>query len=377
MKVLHVASFNGNIGDNANHNGLRSLIKDILKCKINYDEMEIRRFYQNYTEDDKLYFDLEFVKKANLYDLVIIGGGNFFEIWIENSSTGCTVDMPDFVIESINTKVLFFGLGFDKYKGYSKKTEKRFLHFIEEVNKYSNYLVTLRNDGSIEQFINSYGNNKAYLVKKVYDGGFFVQINSNQNSPLNSNKTNIILSVAIDMPNVRFRTNEKTDAILDVVEKFSSYIVQIASDNENIHLCLMPHIYSDLEIISRIINELPDRIRRNRISVGPLLYGMGKEKIVFSYYKMADLVIGMRFHANVCAIGLGKKTIGISSYKKIEDLYRDLKNASQIDINDKNFTERLIQLTIKTLAMPYNEYNQFDIDRKKIFMKEILGKFLL
>ena len=36
IKALHIASFNGNIGDNANHNGFRRRLSETLNRKIEF-----------------------------------------------------------------------------------------------------------------------------------------------------------------------------------------------------------------------------------------------------------------------------------------------------------------------------------------------------
>ncbi len=56
MNVLHIASFCGNVGDNANHYGLRKKLSYIFPENVVYDELEIRRFYKNYDGKDKLFF---------------------------------------------------------------------------------------------------------------------------------------------------------------------------------------------------------------------------------------------------------------------------------------------------------------------------------
>ena len=48
MKILHIASFNGNIGDNAHHNGFRKNFSEIIGVRnLIWDELEIRKFYWN------------------------------------------------------------------------------------------------------------------------------------------------------------------------------------------------------------------------------------------------------------------------------------------------------------------------------------------
>ena len=87
INILHVASFMGNIGDNANHQGfynqLRSQIGDF---KIT--QFEIRETFWGTSS-----FNHDFANKCNAHDLVIFGGGNFFELWVDHSETGCSINI--------------------------------------------------------------------------------------------------------------------------------------------------------------------------------------------------------------------------------------------------------------------------------------------
>ncbi len=354
MKILHVASFSGNVGDNLNHNGLRYKLSSILPENTTYDELEMRRFYLKYDGSDKLKFDHNFAKLANKYDLVIIGGGNFFEIWLENSSTGCTIDMPESTIDAIKTKVLFFGLGFDRYKGYSNSTESKFLSFIKNLNKRPNFYVTVRNDGSMDQFVDTYGPDHSHLIKKVPDGGFFAQIDDDNNY-LHSDKINVILSLAMDMADVRFGKNNSDFLLNTFVKNIADYIKKMIKFNNSICIALIPHIYSDLKIINSVIDLIPDFIRRNNIFVGPYVTGKKGEQKIFSLYKKACLIAGMRFHANVCGIGMNIPTIGINSYKKIFDLYRELGvNDRIVESTDLDLSDILFKKSCDLIINPDN-----------------------
>jgi len=346
MNILHVANFSGNVGDNANHNGLRCKLSEVFTEDTHYDELDMRRFYKNYDGKNKLYFDSDFVKLANKYDLVIIGGGNFFEVWLEDSSTGCTIDMSPEIVASLSTKVLFFGLGFDRNKGYSKQTLTHFLEFIKSLQNKNKFMVTIRNDGSLEQFIDSYGIEHTKLIHKVPDGGFFVSPKKNMPLLLPEDCNNIILSLAIDMPSVRYGKENEESGQKYLIDSFVTYIKSMINSKPNILFTLMPHIFTDLNIINQVIGLLPDHIIRNHISVGPYLVGTGAENVIFSNYQAADLVIAMRFHANVCPISMGVPTIGIGTYKKITDLYKELSLDDRLIVaRGRDFSEELLTKT--------------------------------
>ena len=50
MKVLQLASFSGNIGDNAHVSGLRNCLQQHLGSDLTFHDLEIRRFYKSWNE---------------------------------------------------------------------------------------------------------------------------------------------------------------------------------------------------------------------------------------------------------------------------------------------------------------------------------------
>ena len=94
MKILHLASFSGNIGDNASHMGLRKILSELLDFN-QINNIEIRDFYKSTSEKYKKYFDETFVDLCNNYDLVIWGGGGYLDYWVPDSKTGSTFDISN------------------------------------------------------------------------------------------------------------------------------------------------------------------------------------------------------------------------------------------------------------------------------------------
>jgi polysaccharide pyruvyl transferase WcaK-like protein len=351
MRILHVASFHGNVGDNANHNGLRFQLSRAFPETILYDELEIRRFYQKYDGPDKLQFDEAFAALANSHDLVIIGGGNFFEILIESSSTGCTIDIPPKVLDMLTSRILFYGLGFDTYKGSSAATRDKFYRFLQRLLSSGQFLVTVRNDGSVEQLEDCYGQEISKTVLKVPDGGFFIRLDGAAKPLTKPDRCNIVLSIAEDMLSVRFPALDNSSAYRMLVSSFAEYMKRMVAARSGVNFILMPHIYSDLHVMSEIVNALPEYIRRNSVTVGPYVSGPGSESIVFSTYQAASCAVSMRFHGNVVPIGLNVPTLGISTYRKISDLYRELGHAERVlDLGSDRFNDSLQEQTERMIT---------------------------
>ena len=89
MKIIHLASFLGNIGDNASHIGLKKVLDSLVGDYVK-EEVEIRRFYANYNKSDSLRFDDDFLKYLQNFDLWLIGGGGYLDNQIKDSATGTT-----------------------------------------------------------------------------------------------------------------------------------------------------------------------------------------------------------------------------------------------------------------------------------------------
>ena len=129
LKILHLASFDGNVGDNANHKGSRVFLRKNLGYDIEYTNLEIREFYWNIRK-----FDEEFVQLSNQHDVVMIGGGNYFELWVENSYTGTSLNLSREILEKINSPIVFYALGCDAGQGVPEENVLKFKAFLDYLN---------------------------------------------------------------------------------------------------------------------------------------------------------------------------------------------------------------------------------------------------
>lgn len=373
MKILHIASFNGNIGDNAHHNGFRKNFEKIVKKTIFWDELEIRNFYKSW---NKMKFDNSFVKIANSYDLIVIGGGNFFEICHEYSSTGTTIDITIEILKQIKTPIFFNAIGFDIYKGYTEKTKNDFKMFLDYLlNNSKKYFVTFRNDGSKNNYLKLYGN----LPKNLYivpDGGFFL---NSINKGKKNNKVNYIgINLACDMLEKRLK-NISYD---DFCQNIANIYIEFLNKNSNYKLVFFPHIFSDYKIILDVTKYFTDIHLKYNIEIAPYFTGQNSEKEFFNFYRKCDLLTGMRFHTNVCGIALNIPTIGIKSYPKLYDLYQEIGLKERcLDINEDNFFEKylnILNITLNNQEEIKKEYKlkKWELLKEKDKVYSILEKWL-
>jgi hypothetical protein len=341
MKVLHVASFTGNIGDNANHKGMRSRLEAVVGKTVEYTELEIRYCYRIYTGEHRWQFDDAFVEKANGHDLVIIGGGNFFEPWLDESANATTINITNERLEKITVPLVFFGVGFDIHKGVKQENLEKFSIFLEQCFKQSNVLISFRNDGSLKNLMIAYPEREDLWagVEIVPDGGFFYSAEVDDASYL---PEGIFwgLNIASDMEALRFPNLEGSITWVEFLAQLAGFLQHALESNPRLKIILFPHIFRDVLSIGQFMTYLDDRLCRDRLVVAPFACGVEACDHIFSLYKKCELVMGMRFHTNVCSIAMNVPAIPFVSYPKLYDLYEELGFEDRVVYANRNSFEK-------------------------------------
>ncbi len=319
LKVLHLASFSGNIGDNANHSGFRPWLEAVAHRKAEWTELEIREFYWKERQ-----FDESFVRLVSDFDLLVIGGGNYFELWVEHSATGTSIDIPSAILAQIRTPIFFNALGCDEGQGTSSIALDKFKIFLDTLTAGSKYLVTVRNDGAMATLRKHLPDSLTEKIHVIPDGGFFLQYEESEAQYLRVSNKRIGINLASDMGEIRFRNFGKEDGYERFCDEFAHMLQRLAEDDPEIQYIFFPHIYRDLAVVSDVVSRLGDRLRRTRVSCAPYLTGLVGAQHIFGLYRECNLILGMRFHANVCALAMGVPVIGLCNYPQISHLYREL-----------------------------------------------------
>ncbi|MDX6153984.1 polysaccharide pyruvyl transferase family protein [Marinococcus sp. PL1-022] len=376
--VLHIASFHGNIGDNANHKGFRKMFEYYYPGEVQFEEIEMRDFYRSWNlrsfESD------EFINTCNEYDLVVVGGGNFFELKWDYSVTGTTINISNSALEKIETPILFNSLGCDIAKGASQEAIDKFKRFLDYSLSSSRIYISLRNDGSYKTIDKLYGKEYAEKINIVPDGAFFAEFNTEINTENLWGQKLIGINVVSDMSEVRFNTSlENTISYEEYMSGLGKVLNDFLSNNKEYNILLFPHIYSDLKAIYDLMTYIDDKHLRFRIKTAPLLTGEGAEDYIFSLYQKCTIILGMRFHSNVCAISQNIPTIALSSYKKIDDLYEELGITDRVvKVNEKNFQSKLIDKLAQTLNDPLDVKKVYEkVNKKNCFVGSAFYKNLV
>lgn len=374
LKVAHLASFSGNIGDNANHIGFRHYFNQYVEFDIQFTELEIREFYWKQKK-----FDDSFVDLVNQYDLLIIGGGNYFELWVDESATGTSIDISPSLFSKIAVPVLFNALGVDRFQGTNNVNLKKFQIFLDTITNNDQYLVSVRNDGAMNTLEKYFGSRYQDNILHVPDGGFFTRIDNYQQPEIVLDSINIGINIAGDMLNTRFNLYDHDNIDYSTYcHEMGEIINQLALEDHRLHFLFFPHIFRDIQAIADILAHINDEYLRRRVRVAPYLVGDTGQSYIFNLYNQCNLIWATRFHANVCPIGLEIPTIGLINYGQIAMLYKELEIEDRgVVTNKKGFSKRLYQLTMKSLKETsiikarYRSITAGLAERSTIFHKEI------
>lgn len=340
IKILHVASFSGNIGDNASHIGLAQILRKILPS-YEIERMEIRRFYKNYSLPDKLFFDENFVNYANSFNLLLIGGGGFLDYWVPNSETGTTIDISESSLKKLTVPTLICSVGCIPHKTVPEGNESKFHSFLTNLLSKKNVRILLRNDGSKKVLNTNFGSEFA-SIPSILDNGFFFNIDNNEQSRLIKEKY-IAINTTLDQLDMKSDTGNIINK-RGYVEEMSSYINYIIKDTDY-HIVMIPHIFSDLTAFQKILTNVNDFYIRTKIHIAPYTQGDEGCKLLFSIYNNAEFCIGMRFHANICNLAMNKPVAGLAVLDRIRHMHNSIGNDSFVIDVFNLFCEKLIDMT--------------------------------
>lgn len=353
LKILHVASFSGNVGDNANHAGSYRMLSRALGQPFTVTEWEIRNYFWR-----KMSFDAKFATLCNEHDFILFGGGNYFELWVERSTSGTSVDIPFDVLEKIQVPIVFHSLGFDAGQGYSEEGLAKTKRYFEVLLSRSDTFISLRNDGSTATARKLLGPEIVDHLHLFPDGGFFAS-EPGALPERDAEKVVVAVNIAGDMLERRFGSEL---SIAGFYNDFANFIECVTEEKKLVYFKFFPHIYRDFQPITEILNCLDDSVRRCRVEVAPLNTGSNSAEKLLKDYAKCCLVLGNRFHANVCPIGMKIPTVGLVNYPQVQFLYEELGLQDRfLDITQANAMIQLEQLVKDSLnsLLPLKErYSQ-------------------
>lgn len=368
LRIIHIASHKGNVGDLINHNGFYSLLgidsENIVK-------IELRDFY--YSNPNRKKFDDNFISYINTFDLCVFGGGGFFDVKWPNSETGTTLDISIERLKKIGVPILFNCMGYHEFGNeIDPSVYSKFDAFLSFLLSKKNCLVTLRNDGSKERIVNRFGNKYSHLM--VYpDPGFYA---SPSLQPLDAKRDYYGFCLTNDLFNPSFNRNLNTDLFNKEITSFINNLLE-----RNYDVMLFAHTPADIETINRILAGVSEINKRSKVLVAPYDSSsrFSLEQSLF-YYSKCKVFVGMRFHSLITCINLSIPSIALCGHDQIKDLFdKNGLKEYRIVLNSADFQKELSKLLVKLTNDSNGElekYKRLKEINKKLFAdykKQILA----
>lgn len=339
MKILHLASHTGNIGDNASHIGFRTLLSMLIKKPFVIDTLEIRRFYMSYSLPDKQQFDESFAALVNSYDLLVIGGGGFLDFWVAGSVTGTTLNISEEILDQIKTPIFISSVGCIPHNKIPEGNVEKFKKFLDQLLSRKNTLLAVRNDGS-SQVLKEIGQSYFDHIPEVLDHGFFYQNDGTAYKPCE--EPYILINTTDDQVKMLNRKTGRIDEQTFINEMHS--VIDHVINHTRLSIVFAPHIYTDYKAIDLLVNRINNFHLRTRVIVAPHVQGDFGCNQIFSAYKNSTLVVGMRFHANVCSLAMDVPVVGIAALDRVSSVYESVNLPSLAVPVDEHLSERTIEL---------------------------------
>jgi polysaccharide pyruvyl transferase WcaK-like protein len=237
----------------------------------------------------------------------------------------------------------------------------------------------LRDDGSIRNLREITKENFPDKIHILPDSGYLALKHQGPPAPENNK---LIINLASDMPQIRFGNPEK-ERMGNFSKNLAKVLSELLHEKEFDEIVFTMHLINDFDIVSQVISHIEPTFRRNNLRVTSYRMDQSGVEEILREYRTAKLVLAMRFHANVVSIGSGVPTLGINTYRQIENYFKEWKNEDRLisfndEIQSKNALSKIRDINrCKGIERDFTERLANNIDQKSHDMKELIQDWLL
>lgn len=331
LKIAHIAKYTHNIGEGALIHGIHETFKEDVSKDAEFTAFDRKNFQAMHGHELALgsvamRVDCNFVEHVNQhYDLLMIGGGGVFQTGEYDQVGGMAIAGDLDALAELKRPLVVYGVGdnrFSEANAFSYADE--LLRLIEYV-RGNGYKFSFRDDGSCERLSQLVSAPLDRLVDVIPDPGLFMKLSIGRHPLVSGKYKTILFQVAGDRVTERLSIADLSDdnALVDFfVRQVVDALFQL-SQQYDARIILAPHVPSDYALITKIIEVASEKrlghsgFMRERITVNYCSAGFDGAPDFFSLYSLVDLVIGMRFHSVVCAVGLGVPCVAIDTMPKV------------------------------------------------------------
>lgn len=140
---------------------------------------------------------------------------------------------------------------------------------------------------------------------------FYIILRGGRRSNLNT----IGMCITIDLFSKEFNGSITPDVLISKISLLVNLCCKLGK-----RIIFFPHIPSDVIVISKIISSVDDEYMREKVVVAPYSANEKKDiETMIRYYRMCDVIIGMRFHSIVLSIINSIPCIALAGHSQIQD----------------------------------------------------------
>lgn len=373
IRVLHVGAFFGNIGDYANHQSFYRWFSEALSPRlVHWSTLDLRSVWRG---DRNLGKHLE--GAGAQFDMIIFGGGNFWEMWDSTSRNGTSLNVSLEELRAEGLPVFFNCIGAEVERGVTANSDSVFRREFEEFNFDQQFLVTVRNDGSLKNL-----NSLNFTTTNTHVLPDHALFSTNRDQARDNVKIpKLLLNIANDLREVRFSAFAGDG---DFVSRLAKVLASAYEETE-FELQIFAQIPSDVVAGANLIEQLPQVMLRK--SVGLNFPNAGSKSLLESMrlFDDAHLAVVTRFHSNIFALTSNSDVISISNHRKVTDMHVEIRTPDfhQIPINGPAdfdlLTKELSRSRILESLSGYQPDVKFDkrlIDTQRMQVKNELISWL-
>ena len=316
MRILHIASFEGNIGDCVSHEGLQVILSDCFET-FTIDKVEIRNFYQN-ASLNKQYFDAGFIETCNSYDLTIIGGGGYLECNHDASQTGTTFDIDISLLDKLIKPLIFSSIGCFPVHFISEANRAKFDAFLAAIMRNPLTTIMLRNDGSYE-YVTASDQPHFDSFAVTLDNGYFCQPPEKQTLP-KPHRPYIAINFGYDQIAKQIAASQTYDDWDGFCADLGDQIQKLSRAHPEFSYLLVPHTPQDIYGFAILMKHLPDDFLRYHLRVSELALSAERLAYVKEIYANASLSVCGRLHSHVLGVLCSKRVLSLAPIGRVANL---------------------------------------------------------
>jgi hypothetical protein len=316
--VLHVASHVTNVGDGALNSVIRARLSALADepLEITLEDVVLRP--RNLLASD-----------VDEFDLVVVGGGGAISSGASNDLSGLALPMAVDEMEASRVPFAFVALGHNLFYGDELRAPD-LLRWTLAWSAQRGHPFSVRNDGSGARMQADFGADADHIVE-VPDPGMFVPPSPVVPAEVGQDDF-VLLQVASDRLDDRLlgasrgsgRRAERRGAGARRHKQFVDAMVAWCRSSAQAHdvdVVLAPHIPTDVALVSEILDGCYAKGSRAGFAHRPFrLLGTPHPRNAlhyFGHYAAARAVVGMRGHAVICGVGLGRPVVALSTHPKV------------------------------------------------------------